>query len=48
MNISEACVKGGIKGIEITFTVQGADKIISELVAVYQNDSKSLSEQVQF
>ena len=39
LNISDACVKGGIKGIEITFTVQGADKIISELVTAYQNDS---------
>lgn len=38
LNISDACVKGGIKGIEITFTVQDADKIISELVTAYQND----------
>lgn len=39
INISTACIKGGIKGIEITFTVQGADKIISELVTNYQDDS---------
>lgn len=40
VNISEACVKGGIIGIEITFTVQHADKIISELVATYENNSE--------
>ena len=30
--ISEACIEGGIAGIEITFTVQGAAEIIKELV----------------
>lgn len=39
LNISEACVKGGITGIEITFTVQGADQIISELVSAYQKNN---------
>lgn len=35
---SQACVKGGINGIEITFTVQGADEIISELADVFAED----------
>ncbi len=39
INISKACVKGGIAGIEITFTVQGADQIISELAAVYEQNN---------
>lgn len=38
VNISEACVRGGVIGIEITFTVQHADKIISELATTYKND----------
>ncbi|WP_318506732.1 bifunctional 4-hydroxy-2-oxoglutarate aldolase/2-dehydro-3-deoxy-phosphogluconate aldolase [Bacillus sp. T3] len=33
--ISDACVKGGIKGIEVTFTVQGADEVIKELATFY-------------
>lgn len=32
IKISEACIAGGIAGIEITFTVQGAADIIKELV----------------
>lgn len=39
VNITEACVKGGLIGIEITFTVQHADQIISELVNTYESDS---------
>ena len=39
INISEACVKGGIAGIEITFTVQGADQIISELATLYERNN---------
>lgn len=39
IKISEACVEGGIAGIEITFTVQGADQIISELAAVYERNN---------
>ena len=31
MKISEACIAGGIAGIEITFTVDGAVDIIKEL-----------------
>ena len=34
--IAEACVKGGVVGIEITFTVPGADKLI-DLSNVYGN-----------
>lgn len=39
-NISEACVKGGIYGIEVTFTVQDADLVIKELVSIYKNNNK--------
>ena len=35
VSISDACVKGGIKGIEVTFTVQGADEVIKELATFY-------------
>lgn len=38
VTISEACVKGGIKGIEVTFTVQGADEVIKDLVSIYKNN----------
>lgn len=37
--ISEACVKGGINGIEVTFTVQGADVVIKELTTLYKNNN---------
>ncbi|MED4074598.1 bifunctional 4-hydroxy-2-oxoglutarate aldolase/2-dehydro-3-deoxy-phosphogluconate aldolase [Priestia endophytica] len=37
IRISEACIKGGIKGIEVTFTVQDADTVIKELVSIYDN-----------
>lgn len=37
--ISEACVKGGIQGIEITFTVQGAEEIIRNLAANYETNA---------
>lgn len=36
--ISDACVKGGIKGIEVTFTVQGADEVIKELATYYEQN----------
>lgn len=39
VNISEACVEGGIQGIEVTFTVQGADEVIKELAALYQDNN---------
>lgn len=35
--ISDACVKGGIAGIEVTFTIDGADEVIKELVSHYAN-----------
>jgi hypothetical protein len=35
---SHAVVKGGMKGIEVTFTVPQADQAISELVEEYRND----------
>lgn len=37
MKISEACVNGGIKGIEITFTIQHAEVIIRNLSDAYKN-----------
>jgi 2-dehydro-3-deoxyphosphogluconate aldolase / (4S)-4-hydroxy-2-oxoglutarate aldolase len=40
IKISEACVKGGIYGIEVTFTVQDADLVIKELTSFYQNSSE--------
>ena len=33
---STACINGGIKGIEITFTTPGADNVIRELTSIYQ------------
>jgi len=39
VKISEACVEGGIQGIEVTFTVQGADEVIKELASLYKDDS---------
>jgi 2-dehydro-3-deoxyphosphogluconate aldolase / (4S)-4-hydroxy-2-oxoglutarate aldolase len=39
VKISEACVRGGIQGIEVTFTVQGADEVIKELASMYKDKS---------
>ncbi|WP_066054458.1 bifunctional 4-hydroxy-2-oxoglutarate aldolase/2-dehydro-3-deoxy-phosphogluconate aldolase [Robertmurraya korlensis] len=36
VTISEACVRGGIKGIEVTFTVKEADEVIKELASLYK------------
>lgn len=36
--IVEACIRAGIVGIEITFTVPGAQKIIESLCAMYSKD----------
>lgn len=33
--IAEACAKGGVVGIEITFTVPGAEQVIKDLASVY-------------
>lgn len=38
MKITEACIHAGIVGIEITFTVPGALKIIERLCAEYSED----------
>lgn len=38
VKISEACVEGGIQGIEVTFTVQGADEVIKDLASLYKDD----------
>jgi 2-dehydro-3-deoxyphosphogluconate aldolase/(4S)-4-hydroxy-2-oxoglutarate aldolase len=40
LRISEACVEGGISGIEVTFTVEGADEVIKELASVYRNHAE--------
>lgn len=37
VKIAEACVKAGIAGIEITFTVPGAVDVIKKLAEVYSN-----------
>ena len=34
--IADACIKGGIAAIEITFTVPGAAEVIKELAATYK------------
>jgi 2-dehydro-3-deoxyphosphogluconate aldolase / (4S)-4-hydroxy-2-oxoglutarate aldolase len=39
LHISEACIEGGITGIEVTFTVEGADEVIKELTAAYRSNS---------
>jgi 2-dehydro-3-deoxyphosphogluconate aldolase/(4S)-4-hydroxy-2-oxoglutarate aldolase len=39
VKISEACVSGGIQGIEVTFTVQGSDEVIKELASMYKDHS---------
>jgi 2-dehydro-3-deoxyphosphogluconate aldolase / (4S)-4-hydroxy-2-oxoglutarate aldolase len=40
LNASVAVIKGGMKGIELTFTVPNADKVISELVKLYKSNSE--------
>ncbi|WEE35951.1 bifunctional 2-keto-4-hydroxyglutarate aldolase/2-keto-3-deoxy-6-phosphogluconate aldolase [Lactiplantibacillus paraplantarum] len=37
---AEACISGGVKAIELTFTAPHADQIIGELTEKYQNDSE--------
>ncbi|GIN70548.1 2-dehydro-3-deoxy-phosphogluconate aldolase [Bacillus sp. J14TS2] len=39
VEISKACIQGGIKGIEITFTTPEADKVIEELSIQYKDDA---------
>ncbi|WP_440897654.1 bifunctional 2-keto-4-hydroxyglutarate aldolase/2-keto-3-deoxy-6-phosphogluconate aldolase [Amphibacillus sp. Q70] len=36
--VSEACISGGVKGIELTFTLNGAEKVIEELSSIYKDD----------
>lgn len=36
--ITEACMKGGVPAIELTFTVPGAHKVIEELASYYKSD----------
>lgn len=38
IKIADACIEGGVKGIEITYTVPGASDIISELAKKYTPD----------
>ncbi|MEW9050756.1 MAG: bifunctional 4-hydroxy-2-oxoglutarate aldolase/2-dehydro-3-deoxy-phosphogluconate aldolase [Neobacillus sp.] len=38
--ISEACVKGGISGIEVTYTVKDAAEVIKGLTSYYENNSE--------
>lgn len=38
--ISDACVKGGILGIEVTFTIQEAEAVIKDLVSHYADHSE--------
>ncbi|MDV0431167.1 bifunctional 2-keto-4-hydroxyglutarate aldolase/2-keto-3-deoxy-6-phosphogluconate aldolase [Lactiplantibacillus sp. DA1] len=37
---AEACIEGGVKAIELTFTAPHADQIIGELTEKYHNDSE--------
>lgn len=38
IKIADACIAGGVKGIEITYTVPGATEIIKELASKYSPD----------
>src|SRR5690625_1620662 len=38
METSKACVAGGIQGLEITFTVQGAEEAIRDLATEFAHD----------
>ena len=38
IKISESCIEGGIPAIEVTFTVNDADKVIRELKDKFPND----------
>lgn len=40
LKITEAVVKGGMKGLEITFTIPQADIAIREIAALYKNDAE--------
>ena len=38
IKITDACIKGGIPAIELTFTVPGANRVIEELAKHYKED----------
>ncbi|KQL41793.1 ketohydroxyglutarate aldolase [Bacillus sp. FJAT-25509] len=40
IQISEACVKGGINGIEVTFTINEAEMIIKELTSCFAENTE--------
>lgn len=40
VQISEACIKGGIIGIEVTFTIDDAESVIKELASYYADNSE--------
>lgn len=42
LRISEACIKGGVMAIEVTYTVPGAGDIIAELVKNYASNKEVL------
>ena len=42
IKISDACLAGGCTGIELTFTVPGADKVIAALAEKYSNGEMML------
>ena len=44
IKISDACLAGGCTGIELTFTVPGADKVIAALAEKYSNGEMMLGE----
>lgn len=37
LKVTEAVVEGGMKGLELTFTIPQADTVIREIVALYKN-----------
>lgn len=38
LQIAEACRKGGVNAIEVTFTIPGASKVIEDLTKTYKGD----------
>ena len=38
IKITDACIKGGVPAIELTFTVPGANRVIEELAKHYSED----------
>ncbi|MDN3018462.1 bifunctional 4-hydroxy-2-oxoglutarate aldolase/2-dehydro-3-deoxy-phosphogluconate aldolase [Paenibacillus sp. BSR1-1] len=42
LQISEACVKGGVTGIEITFTIQNAEEVIKALALIYADHQEAV------